>query len=71
MRGYLGLMEQELAETSSRRLCRDTLLSGAQFLVDIREWGYQDARLVPHGVMTEKTHRSGPRRSMRRRTVAL
>lgn len=34
------------------RLCRGTLLSRSQYRVDIEEWGYQDARLPPHGVMT-------------------
>ena len=31
----------------SARLCRGTLLSRAQFLVDIEKWGYEDARLEP------------------------
>lgn len=30
-------------------LCRGTLLSREQYLVDLRERGYADARLVPHG----------------------
>ncbi len=34
------------------RLCRGTLLSRSQYRADIEEWGYQDARLPPHGVMT-------------------
>jgi hypothetical protein len=34
------------------RLCRGTLLSRAQYRVDIEEWGYQDARLAPYGSMT-------------------
>ena len=36
-----------------RRLCRGTILSRAQYLVDIDEWGYQDARVEPRGRMTE------------------
>jgi len=35
------------------RLCRGTLLSRAQYLIDIRGWGYQDARLMPHGQMSQ------------------
>ncbi len=34
------------------RLCRGTLLSRSQYRIDIEEWGYQDARLPPDGVMT-------------------
>ena len=36
------------------RVCRGTLLSRAQYLVDIHGWGYADARLAPHGPMTEE-----------------
>jgi hypothetical protein len=35
------------------RVCRGTLLSRAQYLVDIEEWGYQDPRLLPGSSMTE------------------
>ncbi|MFO0928194.1 MAG: hypothetical protein U0736_14340 [Gemmataceae bacterium] len=31
-------------------VCNGPLLSRTQYLVD-REWGYQDARLYPHGNM--------------------
>lgn len=33
-------------------LCRGTLLSRAQYLIDVEEWGYRDARLQPVGNMT-------------------
>jgi hypothetical protein len=33
------------------RLCRGTLLSRAQYLIDIECWGYVDARLPPTGTM--------------------
>jgi hypothetical protein len=36
------------------RVCRGTLLSRAQYLVDIEAWGYQDPRLVPQGNLTEQ-----------------
>jgi hypothetical protein len=38
--------------TGSPRLCRGTLLSREQYLVDVMGWGYQDARLL-QGTMTE------------------
>jgi hypothetical protein len=38
----------------AERLCRGTLLSRAQYLVDVHGWGYTDARLQPFGVMTEE-----------------
>ena len=34
------------------RICRGTLLSRAQYLVDVEKWNYADARLVPLGTMT-------------------
>lgn len=34
------------------RLCRGTLVSRSQYRMDVEEWGYQDARLAPHGAMT-------------------
>lgn len=33
-------------------VCQGTLLSREQFLIDIQQWGYKDARLVPEGNMT-------------------
>ena len=35
--------------TAGARLCRGTFLSREQYLVDIRQWGYRDARLAPFG----------------------
>ena len=35
-------------------LCRGTYLSRAQYLVDVEEWGYRDARLAPFGAMTAR-----------------
>ena len=34
-----------------RKLCRGTSISRAQYLSDIREHGFEDARLKPHGPM--------------------
>lgn len=36
------------------RVCRGTLLSRAQYLVDIHAWAYMDARLPPHGPMSDR-----------------
>ena len=38
--------------TRDSKVCQGTLLSRAQYLVDIDEWGYEDARLTPRGSMT-------------------
>jgi hypothetical protein len=38
----------------TEQVCQGTLLSRAQYLVDVEEWGYQDARLQPQGNMTEE-----------------
>lgn len=37
---------------TGERLCRGTILSREQYLMDIDEWGYRDARLRPEGNMT-------------------
>jgi hypothetical protein len=42
------------APPSTRRLCRGTLISRAQYLVDIEEWGYTDPREAPRGGMTDE-----------------
>jgi hypothetical protein len=34
-------------------LCQGTLLSRLQYLGDIERWGYRDARVPPHGNMTD------------------
>jgi Aminoglycoside-2''-adenylyltransferase len=49
------LVERLTKSTSSEpelRRCRGTLLSRAQYLVDVDKWNYADARLVPLGTMT-------------------
>jgi hypothetical protein len=41
-------------ETSSKDedLCRGPLLSRAQYILDVEEWGYEDPRVPPRGSMT-------------------
>lgn len=45
------LQDEHTQSPPAERICRGTLLSRAQYLVDVQEWGYQDARLRPHGDM--------------------
>jgi hypothetical protein len=51
------LVNRMLAElevpTRNSKVCQGTLLSRAQYLVDVDEWGYEDARAVPRGSMSE------------------
>ncbi len=42
--------------TRAARLCRGTLVSRAQYLVDVEKWGYSDARRPPFGSMTDKEY---------------
>jgi hypothetical protein len=54
MRELLSRLQGETDERApSDRVCQGTLLSRAQFLIDIQEWGYQDARLAPRGGLTQ------------------
>jgi hypothetical protein len=46
-------LRQKIAEPpSDDRVCRGTLLSRAQYLLDIGRYGYEDARVAPRGKMT-------------------
>jgi hypothetical protein len=40
------------SERNESRLCRGTILSRSQYLVDVEGWGYRDARLEPAGAMS-------------------
>jgi Nucleotidyl transferase of unknown function (DUF2204) len=50
------LVNRLLAElevpTRDSKVCQGTLLSRAQYLVDIDEWGYEDPRIQPRGSMS-------------------
>lgn len=46
------LKEEATTPPSTEPVCQGTLLSREQFLIDIQQWGYKDARLVPEGNMT-------------------
>jgi hypothetical protein len=46
MEKLLGKLREEIAHPpAAGRICRGTLLSRAQYLADISEWGYADGRL--------------------------
>ena len=48
-------LDREVREDAEPgRLCRGTLLSREQYLVDIERWGYADARLAPLGSMSRE-----------------
>jgi hypothetical protein len=47
MRTLLERLAAELASAASHRVCLGTLLSHEQFGIDVDEWGYADARLLP------------------------
>jgi hypothetical protein len=48
------LRNSQDGEDAGERLCRGTILSRSQYLVDVESWGYRDARLEPIGPMTEE-----------------
>ena len=48
------LMAELEVPTRDSKVCQGTLLSRAQYLVDVDEWGYEDARITPRGSMTEE-----------------
>jgi len=52
------LLHETKAPPAEEKICRGTLLSREQYLVDIAMWGYRDGRLKPQGTMTagEITH---------------
>ena len=53
MRELIGRLTAEVeTRHHDERLCNGTLLSRAQYLPDVRTWGYRDARLAPTGSMT-------------------
>jgi putative nucleotidyltransferase-like protein len=52
MRELMGRLDKELTRPAAERVCRGTLISRAQYLVDVEHWGYSDPRLAPQGNMT-------------------
>lgn len=56
LRKLIGRLDAELDEpdTGLQRVCRGTILSRAQYLVDVDVRGYEDARLEPTGGMSAR-----------------
>ncbi len=55
MQDLLDRLRREMSIAPPKdRVCQGTLLSRAQYLVDVEDWGYEDARLSPRGNMTEE-----------------
>jgi hypothetical protein len=52
LRELMSRLEVELTRSSPDRVCQGTLISRAQYLVDVERWGYADPRLAPRGNMT-------------------
>jgi hypothetical protein len=54
-----ALLSRRLADETDTtppgdRLCRGTLLSRVQYLIDVSDWGYQDARCSPTGSLSDE-----------------
>jgi hypothetical protein len=54
LRTLTARLHEEPAGGRAEHLCRGPLLSRTQYLADLEEWGYDDARLAPLGRMTEE-----------------
>lgn len=48
------LQEERNSPTPTSKVCNGTLISRQQYLKDIDEWGFEDARLQPRGQMTDE-----------------
>lgn len=48
------LLDEEQSPPLDTTVCQGTLLSRQQYLPDIHEWGYDDARVLPYGQMTHQ-----------------
>ncbi len=42
------------ADPPAGKVCQGTLLAAVQYIPDVKRWGYQDARVPPHGPMTPR-----------------
>jgi hypothetical protein len=54
MRELMGRLDRELTRSARERVCQGTLISRAQYLVDVERWGYADPRLAPAGNLTSE-----------------
>jgi len=46
------LAEEQREEAPTEKICYGTIISRQQYLIDVNEWGYEDARLRPIGNMS-------------------
>ena len=54
MTALLERLEEEIrAPAPSERICQGTLISREQYLPDLHQWGFEDARLTMAHAMTE------------------
>ncbi|HJT76684.1 MAG TPA: hypothetical protein VJ739_05735 [Gemmataceae bacterium] len=55
MERLAGCLRKQLhTPPPTEKVCQGTILSREQYLVDVNDWGYEDARLRPAGPMTEE-----------------
>ena len=54
MEDLITRLRSEASTAGPERLCRGTLLSREQYLVDVQKWGFRDARLEERVQMNEK-----------------
>ena len=54
MEDLITRLRSETRTAGPERLCRGTLLSRQQYLIDVQEWGFRDARLEERVQMNEK-----------------
>ena len=55
MKELLNRLQSEISSPPpTDLLCQGTILSRAQYLIDIEHWGYQDGQLAPRGHMTSE-----------------
>jgi len=50
----IARLRREANTAGPKRLCRGTLLSRQQYLVDVQEWGFRDARLEERVQMNQQ-----------------
>ena len=54
VRLLVSRLEGELTIPGEKTVCQGTLVSRAQYLVDLERWGYEDPRVAPRGNLTER-----------------
>jgi hypothetical protein len=52
--GLMARLRSEANNAGPKRLCRGTLLSRQQYLMDVKDWGLRDARLEERVQMNEQ-----------------